>query len=456
MTVEKIKEKMQGKKIGIVVPCHNYGRYLEKCLQSIYEQTLPADKIIVVDDDSTDETAEVCQRFPKVQYIKVDFHHANRSRNEGASHLYGYDFLLFFDADNYMNANFLQESMTYLLENPDASYAYCDRIIIDENGKIGRSQVFPEFDAKRFEENNFVDFASLMHKKVYDRLDGLTEDKAFSALEDWDFFYAAANRGFNGVHVPQALYFYRWHSESKSIYLREHPLDYQLIKDRILERNKVDDIPEKCNVPSISFVFAARNQSEVEKTVEELKKQQYRGAMEFCYSTEGTIPEALNKAMQMAKNEVVVFVETDVTPHNPDWLRRLLYGLKPGALVFSDEVTHTWYNWAGTACYRESLHGELLDESYPIAEDTEYFERLKRKHGTRMVRSDAVVYHLKEHETQKQLDRARDYGYLHAKLIEEYKYFPMSEYKKRLELQKQIAVQTLKGIEQYENEHPKS
>lgn len=455
MTVQQIQEQMQGKKIGIVIPCHNYGRYLAKCLDSIYDQTLPADKIIVVDDASTDETAEVCKRYPKVQYIKVDFHHANRARNEGASHLYGFDFLLFFDADNYMNANFLQESMRYLIENPDASYAYCDRIIINEKGKIGRSQTFPEFDARIFESNNFVDFASLMHKKVYDRLDGLTEDKAFSALEDWDFFYAAANRGFVGVHIPEALYFYRWHSNSKSTYLNEHHFDFQTIKSRIMERNRGGN-EQNCNMPSVSFVFAARTQSEVNDTIEQLKMQRYRGAMEFCYSTEGTIPQALNKAMKMAKNEVIVFIETDVIPHDPDWLRRLLYGLKPGSLVFSDEVTHTWYNWAGTACYRESLHGELLDESYPIAEDTEYFERLKRKHGTRMVRSDAVVYHRKEHESQKQLDRALQYGYLHAKLIAEYKYFPMEEYKKRLHLSKQIAEETLKGIEKYENEHPKS
>lgn len=455
MNLDTIRSKMNGRKLGVVMPCHNYGRYLAKCIQSLYDQTIVPDQIILVDDSSTDNTKQVCDQFPGVIYKRVEFKHANRSRNYGVQLLKDCDFLLLFDPDNYMMPTMVQKMFSYLLENPEAAYAYSDRIIIDDRDIIGKRVMFPEFDAKIFESTNFIDFASMMHRKVYDVLGGLTEVEEFSALEDWDFFYAAANLGFEGIHIPEPLYYYRTHPVSKSIYLRDHPYKFQSLKRTILERNYIGFV-KKENVPSVSFVFASRTDAEALNTIKELRKQRYCGKVEYCYSTEGTIPHALNKALARAENDIIVFTETDVTPHDPDWLRQLLYKLNPGAIVFSNEVTHTWYNWAGTAVYKDDLGDLKLDEAYPIAEDTEYFERLKLERGLTLLRSNAIVYHRKEHETQKALSRAREYGYLHAKLIEQYHYFPMDQYKKRLELQLQIAKETLEGINQYENEHSKS
>src|SRR5262245_56995193 len=46
-------------RISVVVTCHNYGRYLRECLESLLAQERPADEIVVVDDASTDDTPEV-------------------------------------------------------------------------------------------------------------------------------------------------------------------------------------------------------------------------------------------------------------------------------------------------------------------------------------------------------------------------------------------------------------
>lgn len=454
MTTEQIRQSMNGRKIGVVIPCHNYGNYLVRCLRSVFEQTIIPDRIIVVDDSSVDNTKEVCKEFPQVEYVRVEYRHANKTRNHGVSMISECDFLLLFDADNYMMPMYIEKMLETLFENPEAAYAYCDRLLVDEQGVIGKTVSFPEYNEQYFRANNFVDFASLMHKKVYTALGGLVEDEFFSALEDWDFFYAAANLGFYGKHINEPLYYYRIHTNSKSKYLQDHPLEFQAIKRRIMERNYIG--VEHCkDIPSVSFVFAAKTEAEAQETIKQLKKQRYRGAMEFCYSTQGTIPEAINLALDKVTHDIIVFIETDVLPHSPDWLRRLLYKLAPGALTFSEEITHTWYNWAGTACYRSDLHNERLDENYPIAEDTEYFERLKRKYGIKLIRSNAVVFHKKEHETQKALDRAYEYGYLHAKLIDEYQYYPLDGYIQRLELQKTIAEKTLEGIKQYQHEHEK-
>ena len=210
------------------------------------------------------------------------------------------------------------------------------------------------------------------------------------------------------------------------------------------------------NYPSVSFVFAARTEDEANGCISSFKDiLNYRGDMEFCYSTNGNIAHAMNEALAKAKHEVVVFIETDTVPVQGDWVDMLLEGIEHGKMMFSREVSHTYFNWAGTAVYKDDLGGLQIDEQYPIAEDTEYFERLKRDRGITLCRSDAAILHLKEHESQKALDRAFVYGYLHAKLIEKYKYFSLASYIRRLEVQKQIAEETLAGIKQYQDDKAK-
>ena len=49
--------------ISIIVPVYNTQSYLEKCLNSIAEQTYQNLEIILVDDGSTDHSLDICQKF---------------------------------------------------------------------------------------------------------------------------------------------------------------------------------------------------------------------------------------------------------------------------------------------------------------------------------------------------------------------------------------------------------
>ena len=52
-------------KLSVILPNYNHSRYLPLCLQSILDQSWPADEIIVVDDASTDHTAEIARLFAR-------------------------------------------------------------------------------------------------------------------------------------------------------------------------------------------------------------------------------------------------------------------------------------------------------------------------------------------------------------------------------------------------------
>jgi cellulose synthase/poly-beta-1,6-N-acetylglucosamine synthase-like glycosyltransferase len=80
-----------------VVTCHNYGRFLRKCLASILAQSLPFEHIMVVDDASTDDTPRIVAEHGgrEVRYLRGEWRHFTTARRAGLATLPRTRFLLF-------------------------------------------------------------------------------------------------------------------------------------------------------------------------------------------------------------------------------------------------------------------------------------------------------------------------------------------------------------------------
>src|SRR5438046_2823187 len=87
--------------VTVVVPTYNRAALLDATLRAIHAQTVPVDEIIVVDDGSTDDTADVCGRQPKpVRYIRQDNTGLPAfARNRGAAEATA-DWIAFCDSDD--------------------------------------------------------------------------------------------------------------------------------------------------------------------------------------------------------------------------------------------------------------------------------------------------------------------------------------------------------------------
>jgi GT2 family glycosyltransferase len=130
--------------ISIVIPMFNAEKYISDCLSSVFAQTYVNYEIIVVDDGSTDTSAEIVMgvHSDKIRY----FYHENKgvsaSRNVGISYALN-DFVAFLDADDYWCPNHLAE-LVYL-------YSSCPTATIWAN-KFKYSYQAPHFyDAKTLE-----------------------------------------------------------------------------------------------------------------------------------------------------------------------------------------------------------------------------------------------------------------------------------------------------------------
>lgn len=100
--------------ISIILPVYNTEKYLERCINSIVNQSYNDLEIIIIDDGSTDGSARICDEWrEKDSRIKV-IHKQNEgvsvARNTGLEISKG-DFIFFIDSDDYINNNYLLEKL---------------------------------------------------------------------------------------------------------------------------------------------------------------------------------------------------------------------------------------------------------------------------------------------------------------------------------------------------------
>lgn len=95
------------KTISIIVPAYNEARYIEGCLRSLLAQTRKADEIIVVDNNSTDETENIVKKFTGVKIYKESTPGVGAARRRGFKEASG-DILVSTDADTKPPENWVQ------------------------------------------------------------------------------------------------------------------------------------------------------------------------------------------------------------------------------------------------------------------------------------------------------------------------------------------------------------
>lgn len=123
-------------KVSVIVPIYNAEKYLEQCLDSIVNQTLKDIEIILIDDGSTDRSAEICKKYlddERAIYFRKENEGLAAARDDGMKIAKG-EYIGFVDSDDWLESNMYEKMYTAAKSN-DSDIVFCN-CMQNENGYV--------------------------------------------------------------------------------------------------------------------------------------------------------------------------------------------------------------------------------------------------------------------------------------------------------------------------------
>ncbi len=127
--------------VSIIVPCYNCAAFIAHSIESALAQTYSRVEVIVVDDGSTDNSAEIISRYP-VQCIRTNREGVSGARNRAIRESGG-EFLIFLDADDLLLPHAAQVGVSALLTHPECCMAVGAHNLISSEGHFLRRRDKP-------------------------------------------------------------------------------------------------------------------------------------------------------------------------------------------------------------------------------------------------------------------------------------------------------------------------
>jgi len=210
--------------VDVIIPAFNAAKYLPAALESVFSQTFDDWQILLVDDGSTDNTAEVVAPFldrfgSRIRFIKQNNRGVSAARNT-AIQASTAEFLALLDADDLWLPCRLSESLKALAERPQAGLAYGLITYIDPEGRLGETfegnrryvegHIAPHIYMRKVE----MPCATVTFRRRCINEVGIF-DEAMRATEDRDLWLRIALR-YEVAFIPEVLAYYRVSPNSAS------------------------------------------------------------------------------------------------------------------------------------------------------------------------------------------------------------------------------------------------
>jgi glycosyltransferase involved in cell wall biosynthesis len=136
--------------ITVVIPTYNRAEWLPATVESVLQQTRPADEVLIVDDGSRDDTEAVCRAFPApVRYVRQANAGVSAARNRGVREARG-EWIAFLDSDDLWDRAKLEVQMAAHAAAPEAGWSITECVLVDGadrpvEGKRGLESAVPVF-----------------------------------------------------------------------------------------------------------------------------------------------------------------------------------------------------------------------------------------------------------------------------------------------------------------------
>lgn len=211
---------MESVKVSIVVPIYNVERYLERCLDSIATQSYPDLEVIMVDDGSTDGSAEIArqyeQKYSHFRLIQQENRGLGGARNTGICEATG-DYIAMPDSDDWVHPDYVARLVETAIKY-DADVVECNGVMVWESGArknrryhIDTERVIEEAGKTAYlKSSSFAVWNKLFRRTLIDHMpfhDHMTK-------QDYAWTPLVVDKADRLVQIPDVLYYYLWRPDS--------------------------------------------------------------------------------------------------------------------------------------------------------------------------------------------------------------------------------------------------
>ena len=183
--------------ISIIIPIYNVEKYMEKCLNSVVNQTYNNIEIILIDDGSKDKSREICDNYAKkdnrIKVVHKENNGVSSARNTGIDMSKG-KYITFIDSDDYIDTDYI-ETLYKLCTRNDADIAICgvkdedfDGNVVNESNEIKKKLNKKEMLKELLSEQHFfgVCWAKFYKKDI---IGNIRFNENMKIAEDFEFLY---------------------------------------------------------------------------------------------------------------------------------------------------------------------------------------------------------------------------------------------------------------------------
>jgi len=207
------------------MPAYNAGKYIADSIRSVQAQTYADWELVVVDDGSTDDTAEVVRGFAagdaRVRLVSQPNGRLGRARNNGIAHARG-EFVAFLDSDDLWVERKLELQLKAFAET-GAGLVFTDGFIFKDDDTGDESQTFNvprgrlagrELFDLLFLHNHVPVLSVALRRELLEAAGGFEEAEPFHGAEDYDLWLRLAARGVVFHGLRERLVRYRRHASA--------------------------------------------------------------------------------------------------------------------------------------------------------------------------------------------------------------------------------------------------
>jgi glycosyltransferase involved in cell wall biosynthesis len=208
---------------SVIIPTYNRASKLQRTIESVLGQSYDNFEILVMDDGSTDNTAEVVASFadPRITYRwDKNFGGPARPRNRGITLAKG-EWIAFLDADDWWTADKLQVCFDCI--NDKVDLVYHDMQIVTDQPRLFSRKIIKSWQVRTpvlmdllLRGNAIVNSSVVVRRSLLEQIGGINESVEMIAAEDYNTWLRIAQLTAQFVYLPRILGYYLTHNQSIS------------------------------------------------------------------------------------------------------------------------------------------------------------------------------------------------------------------------------------------------